>query len=67
MLEVHGAKNKNHSRPKKTGAKKRRRIMEHKKRLAALGVPEAKIAQLTPKEMHAFLNTPLKTAAQFAK
>jgi hypothetical protein len=66
MLKVNGHKNKNTSRPKKTGAKKRRRVLEHKRRLMAMGIPESTVKQLTPKEMHAFLKAPKKTTAEFS-
>ena len=66
MLNIKSRKNKNIARPKKTGAKKRRRVLEHKRRLAALGVPEEKVNQLTPKQMHALLKCPKKTAAEFS-
>ncbi len=66
MINYKGYKNKNDLRKRKTGAKKRRRILEHKKRLVALGVPETKITQLTPKQMHELLKYPKKTAAVYS-
>ena len=65
MLKVNGAKNKNFSRPKKTGAKKRRRVLEHKRRLVGMGVPGDKVNQLTPKQMHDLIRTPKKTIATY--
>ena len=65
-MRLRGRKNKNIARPKKRGAAKRRRLLEHKRRLIALGVPEARVIQLTPKEMLFLLKTPKKTEAQFA-
>ena len=67
MLNIKSRKNKNVARPKKKGTAKRRRILEHRSRVAALGVPEEKVAQLTPKEMRALLKNPKKTAAQYAE
>ena len=67
MLNIKSRKNKNVARPKKKGAAKRRRVLEHRARVAALGVPEDKVAQLTVKELRAYLKNPKKTAAQFAK
>jgi len=66
MLKVNGAKNKNFSRPKKRGAAKRRRVLEHKKRLVELGVPAGKVDQLTPRQMLDLLKYPQKTAAAFS-
>ena len=67
MLKIKSRKNKNETRPKKRGAAKRRRVLEHKRRLAALGVPEEKINRLTPKEMHELLKRPKKTEAEYSK
>ena len=67
MLNIKSRKNKNIARPKKSGAKKRRRILEHRRRLVALGVSEEKVSQLTPKQMRALLKHPKKTAAENAK
>ena len=62
-----GRKNKNDARKKKSGTKKRRRVLEHKRRLVALGVPEEKTNQLTPKQMHELLKYPKKTEAAYSK
>lgn len=62
-----GRKNKNDARKKKSGTRKRRRILEHKRRLASLGVPEEKVNQLTPKQMHELLKYPKKTEAAYSK
>ncbi|NQZ56113.1 MAG: hypothetical protein HRT88_01395 [Lentisphaeraceae bacterium] len=67
MLKVNGHKNKNTSRPKKTGTRKRRRVLEHKRRLEAMGVPAAKIIQMTPRQILDLLKYPKKTLAAFAK
>jgi|SaaInlStandDraft_1057018.scaffolds.fasta_scaffold282444_1 hypothetical protein len=65
-MRIRGRKNKNVARPKKRGAAKRRRNLEHKRRLVALGVSEARIIQLTPRQMLDLLKYPKKTAAEFA-
>ena len=63
MIVVNGHKNKNTSRPRKTGAAKRQRTMIQQKRLAALGICPKKITQMTPADMRAKLKHPLKTKA----
>ncbi len=40
------ARNNDTTRPRKSGAAKNRRQLEHRRRLVALGVPEAKVRQL---------------------
>jgi hypothetical protein len=67
MLKVNGAKNKNYSRPKKTGARKRRRVLEHQRRLQAMGVPAEKIHHLTPRQILDLLKYPKKTVAAYSK
>ena len=66
MKRVFGKKHKNSSRPKKSGARKKRRIFEHKKRVLALGVPAEKVAQMNTKQLRDCLKAPLKTAAEYA-
>jgi hypothetical protein len=66
MLKVNGAKNKNYSRPKKTGAKKRRRALEHTRRLEAMGIPAEQVKRLNPGEMRDLLKTPKKTIATYS-
>ena len=60
MLVSHGKKNKNLSRPKKSGARLRRRLLEHRKKLIELGLDESKVRVLTRKEMLALLKRPKK-------
>jgi hypothetical protein len=60
-------RNKHLSRKRKGAADKRRRQKLHKRRVVALGVPEAKAAKMNSKELRAALRRPLKTAAQYAK
>ena len=67
MLEVHGAKNKNYSRPKKRGTRKRRRVLEHQRRLTAMGVPADKIRVMTPRQILDLLKYPKKTIAAYSK
>ena len=66
IIMLTGRKNKNDARKKKSGTKKRRRILEHKRRLVGMGVPEEKINQLTPKQMHELLKYPKKTEAEYS-
>jgi len=53
-------RNKNNLRPKKRGAAKRRRIMEQKKRLLALGVPAEVLRRKTIKEIRLLIRRPPK-------
>ena len=62
-----GKKVINDCRKRKSGTRKRRRILEHKRRLVALGVPEEKVNHLTPKQMHELLKCPKKTEAAYSK
>lgn len=39
-------RNNDTTRPRKSGAAKNRRLLEHRRRLVALGVPEEKVMQL---------------------
>ena len=66
MRRVYGKKHKNSSRPKKRGTKLKQRLLQHKARLIALGVPESTIVKLNRKEMLALLKVPKKTAKNFA-
>jgi hypothetical protein len=50
-------------RPSKKAGPKRYRVAQHKKRLAALGVPEASILQMNSKEIRAALRHPKKISA----
>lgn len=40
------ARNNDTTRPRKSGAARNRRLLEHRRRLMALGVPEEKVLQL---------------------
>ena len=46
MKRVFGKKNKNTSRPRKSGTRKNRRVLEHINRCIALGVPAEKAQKM---------------------
>lgn len=50
------------TRPRKKPGERRRREGEQKKRLLALGVPEEKIAKMTPKDIRILLQRPAALA-----
>lgn len=50
------------TRPRKGGAAKRRRQSDQKKRLVTLGVNEAKVSKMNPREVLTMLKRPLKIA-----
>lgn len=60
-------RNKHLTRKRKGAADKRRRVKLHRRRVVALGVPEAQAAKMNTKELRAALQRPAKTAAQYAK
>ncbi len=60
MGRIKATRNKNFTRPKKTGAAKRRRVLEQRKRLIAAGVPDVKANQLTIKALREALKTARK-------
>jgi hypothetical protein len=60
-------RNKLRRRPRKTGTDKRRRVNTQKRRLAALGVSEEKIAKLNTKELRTMLKYPVKLKKKLAK
>jgi len=51
-------RNKNKVRPKKRGAKKRRRRLEQKRRVLALGVSEEEVRKMTIKDIRTALQRP---------
>jgi len=57
-------RNKNKVRPKKKGAPKRRRLLEHRRRLIALGISENAIRQMNPGQMRKILQRPAKYAVK---
>lgn len=60
MGRIKATRNKNLTRPKKTGAAKRRRVLEQKKRLIAAGVPEQKVNRLDIRSIRQSLKTTRK-------
>ncbi|MEM8956125.1 MAG: hypothetical protein AAGD22_18375 [Verrucomicrobiota bacterium] len=59
-------RNKNRTRPRKGAGKKARRQREQKKRLVALGMDEAVVAKLNPREVLTKLKHPAKVAKEAA-
>lgn len=55
MARVKLTKNKNLLRPKKTGAARRRRVLEQRNRLLAAGIAEDTLRQLNDKQVRAKL------------
>ncbi len=55
MARTKLTKNKNLLRPKKTGAAKRRRLLEQRKRLLAADMPEEQIRRYNEKQIRAKL------------
>ena len=52
------AKNNNLTRPRKTGAAKRRRQLELRRRLVAMGLPEDRITRLDDKKVRFLVHNP---------
>ena len=52
------SRNNDETRPRKTGAAKRRRRLEHRRRLIALGVSEEKVAKMNPTDIRLMLHNP---------
>ena len=67
MKKVKGFKNKNTSRPRKRGTRKKQRLEVHRKRLINLGVPKEKVARLTSREMLDLLKKPLETTKVYSE
>ena len=55
------------TRPTKGGHAKRQRQRQHRERLVALGMDEAKVARLDPKQVRDLLKRPEQTRAMLAK
>lgn len=55
------------TRPSKGGTAKRQRQRQHRERLVALGMDEAQVAKLNPKEVRDLIKHPQKTAAALSK
>ncbi|WP_411827853.1 hypothetical protein [Luteolibacter sp. AS25] len=60
-------RNKNRTRPTKSGGARRKRQSAQKKRLVALGMDEAAVAVLNPREVLTKLKRPAKVAKEFAE
>lgn len=56
----------NRTRPTKAPGPKRRRQLEQRRRLIALGMPEEQAAKLNPKEIRDLLKRPAKVEKEFA-
>jgi hypothetical protein len=56
------ARNNDTTRPRKSGAAKNRRLLEHRRRLTALGVPEAKVLQMDHPLIRTLIANPKKIA-----
>lgn len=54
----------NKVRPRKAAGPKRRRQLEQRRRLIALGVPEEQVAKMNPKEVRDMLKYPAKVKKQ---
>jgi len=60
------ARNKNRNRPTKSNAARNKRQSDHRKRLVALGMVEATVAAMNPKDVRAKLKYPAKVAKECA-
>jgi hypothetical protein len=67
MAKAKHPRYKSHNRPRKSGAVKNRRTKNHRRRLVALGVPEAKVAKMNTEQLRTLLKRPKQTAAKYAK
>ena len=61
------ARNNDTTRPRKSGAAKARRLLEHRRRLVTLGVPEEMVAHMPHDKIRNLLGRPEKTKKAFAK
>lgn len=52
------ARNNDTTRPRKSGAAKNRRLLEHRRRLVALGVPQEKVIQMDHARIRLLLAKP---------
>ncbi len=60
-------RNKNIQRPRKSVISRRRRDKVHRRRLVALGMPEAEVMSLDTKTLREYLKYPAKTVKMLAK
>ncbi len=58
-------RNKNRTRPTKSSSARNKRQNDQRKRLIALGMPEASVAALNPREVRTLLKHPAKVAKEF--
>lgn len=58
-------RNKNMTRPTKSNGARKKRHNDHKKRLIALGMDEAVVTRMNPKEIRTKLKYPAKVAKEF--
>ena len=58
-------RNKNRTRPTKSPSAKAKRQKIHRKRLIALGMDEATVAAMNPREVRTMLKHPAKVAKEF--
>ncbi len=64
MGRIKETRNSNFNRPKKTGTDKRRRVKTQRQRLVSLGMPEADVENMNPREVRTLLKHPAKLAAK---
>jgi len=60
------ARNNDTTRPRKSGAAKNRRLLEHRRRLTALGVPEENVLQMNHERIRLLIAKP-KLIKEFVK
>ncbi len=60
------ARNQNRNRPTKSNSARTKRQNDHKKRLVALGMDEATVAAMNPKDVRTKLKHPAKVAKECA-
>ena len=60
MAKAKHPRYKHINRPRKHGAAKARRTKVHRRRLVALGLPEAKVAKMNTKQLRELLQHPKK-------
>ena len=66
-MSDHNHRTKHRRRPVKSPAEKLRRQSEQRKRLVALGLPEAEVAKLQPDVVRTMLHRPMQVVAAVAK
>ena len=66
-MSDHNHRTKHLRRPVKSHAEKLRRQSEQRKRLVALGLPEAEVAKLQPDVVRTMLHRPMQVVTAVAK